>query len=226
MSVKKAAKKFLRKINRNLDFLTVKQYYEKNGWKIHYFSESDSIIEELELQEKAQREKGFIYNEGNIKYIFINVNLSEREKRDVIFHEAGHIELNHEYSDLNNNAIERQANEFANILIDFCSNNTHNNKTVIVLLSVIAILLIINLIICSGLNNDAEIQTAIPKTTDTDIAVENNINDEQQYVYVTPSGKKYHLQDCYYIRNNPKAYKIDITTAEQSYIPCSVCVTK
>ncbi len=221
MSVKRNAKKFFKKINRNLDFLTVKQYYERNGWKIFYFSETDSTIEELGLEEKAKNEKGFIYNEDNLKYIFININLSEREKRDTIFHEAGHIELEHKYSDLNNDAIERQANEFANILINMCGDDNHSKKTIIVLSCIIALMFIINLLLVLFYFDDtSKIQTSTPVSND--ITVET----EHQYVYVTPSGNKYHLQNCYYIRNNEQAHSIDIKSAEKSYLPCSICIIK
>ncbi len=43
-----------------------------------------------------------------------------------------------------------------------------------------------------------------------------------QTVYITKSGKKYHQEDCRYLKNS--SIQIDINEAvERNYTPCSVC---
>ena len=222
MSVKREAKKFCKIFNNKLNFVAVKHYYEWKGWQIHYFSGSDEVIEELGLDENAVYEKGFIYDDGVLKYIFINSNLSECEKRNVIFHEAGHIELNHKFSDLNDEAKEREAQEFASELIKYASTDKKSLiKTGIVSAAVLVTVAVSFYFIGS---KTSTWQTNNSNTVNTVAPAEDTSDTKSQYVYVTSSGKKYHIKDCYYIRNNKTLQKIDLKTAEQNYLPCSICI--
>lgn len=42
-------------------------------------------------------------------------------------------------------------------------------------------------------------------------------------VYVTPSGKKYHRRDCYYVKDKKNITELTIDEATRAYLPCSVC---
>lgn len=214
-------KQFIKKLHKDLSFESVRYYYEKKGWHVIFFTSNDPLVSRLGLSDKVT-ENGFIFCDEFEKYIFINVNLSAKEKRNTMFHEAGHIELNHDFSDLCSEAKEREAQEFANELIKYASTNKKSlSKHKIVFVAILFATAASFYFIGSKTstwqtNNSNTVNTAAP---------EENISDTKfQYVYVTPSGKKYHTKDCYYIRNNKTLQKVDLKTAEQNYLPCSNCI--
>lgn len=228
MSVTIDAKSFYIKLKCNLDFLSVKQYYERRGWKIVYFTESSDLITKFKLLEKAKNEKAFVYKEEALKYIFVRKNLSEYEKRRAIFHEAGHIELKHEFSRLTKDAQEREADEFASVLED-CCDKKYNSRTPLLTMAVSVIIVLTALIVHHTVNTDATTPLQNNDAVQSVPAPENNGNTDflsgiQNDVYITPSGDKYHMQNCYYIRTNDTAFAIDIDDAKKSYLPCSFCI--
>lgn len=229
MSIRNRAAKFIRKLNGKLDFLSVKQYYERNGWKVAMFSENTPIIQELMLQEKAKRVKGFVFADERVRYIFIRANLTLHEKRDVIFHEAGHIELDHMYSDLNEESKEHEAIEFANILIRNCRGENNIRKLLMCLYSIIAVLLILcsclifNAVIGS-IRENPSVEISRLDLSGQDAESGNIIENNLQEVYVTPSGEKYHTANCQHIKYNPNKVKIDLQTAQKIYLPCLDCI--
>lgn len=61
------------------------------------------------------------------------------------------------------------------------------------------------------------------ESPDANISEKNYVNEKT--VYVTSSGKKYHLQDCRYVKNKTNIQKFGINDALKSgYKPCSVCI--
>lgn len=221
MSIKNKATKLFRKLKRGTDFLSVKQYYEKKGWKIVSFNNDSQIITELHLQNNINS-NGFIYCDETVKYIFIRSSLTPKEKRNVMFHEAGHIELNHMYSDLNSAAKEREATAFADVMIRKCADKD-KCKLVICNAVIIVILASVCTVLFSHINTPTaeQINTERAETSIFDVQ---NPPDELSYVYVTPAGKKYHLENCAHIRNNAAKRMIDIKTAAQLYKPCLNCI--
>lgn len=212
-------KYFIKKLHKDLSFESVRFYYEKKGWHVIFFTPGDPLVSRLGLSDKIA-EKGFIFCDEFEKYIFINANLSAKEKRNAIFHEAGHIELNHDFSDLCSEAKEREAQEFANELIKYASKNKKvlgKHKIVSAAVLVAVSFYFIGSKTSTWQNNNSN-------TVNTVAPAENTSDTQSQYVYVTSSGKKYHTKDCYYIRNNENSYKVDLKTAKQNYLPCSNCI--
>ena len=53
-------------------------------------------------------------------------------------------------------------------------------------------------------------------------STEQTIADEDNMVYITKYGEKYHREHCRYLRNSKE--EITLTTAKnQNYTPCSIC---
>lgn len=215
-------RKFIKKLHKDLSFESVRFYYEKKGWHVIFFTENEQLISRLGLSDRIT-EKGFIYSNEFKKYIFINANLSAKEKRNAIFHEAGHIELNHDFSDLCNEAKEREAQEFANELIKYASENKKSLGKHNKIVSAVALVAIAILFYFIG-SKTSTWQKNNSNTVNTVAPAEDTSDTQLQYVYVTPSGKKYHTKNCYYIRNNKTLQKIDLKTAKQNYLPCSNCI--
>lgn len=80
---------------RKIDFVHIKQYLERNGWSLVMFNtpSGDALIKKLNLQDITTRTDGFVYEMNYLKYVFINGELSERDKLITLLHEVGHIEL-------------------------------------------------------------------------------------------------------------------------------------
>ena len=233
-------RKFIKNLHKDLSFESVRFYYEKKGWHVIFFTENEQLISRLGLSDRIT-EKGFIYSNEFKKYIFINANLSAKEKRNAIFHEAGHIELNHDFSDLCSEAKEREAQEFANELIKY-ANPKQKTLRKFKMISTAAVLTILFATAFYFIGSKASTwQNNNNSNSNTVASKENNkiqasytkslfsseyiaSDDENRYSYVTPSGKKYHTKDCYYVRNNENSYKVDFKTAKQSYLPCAYCI--
>lgn len=64
--------------------------------------------------------------------------------------------------------------------------------------------------------------TLIPTITPT-IQTEPTQADEHTTYYITPTGTKYHLPDCQYVKNNSNIISIT-NPQEQGYLPCKVCI--
>lgn len=80
---------------RKLDFVHIKQYLERKGWTVSLFNTpaGDKLIEKLGLQDLLSRCDGFVYDLQHLKYVFINNDLSDKDKTITLLHEVGHIEL-------------------------------------------------------------------------------------------------------------------------------------
>ena len=214
-------KYFIKKLHKDLSFESVRFYYEKKGWHVIFFTPGDPLVSRLGLSDKTA-ENGFIFCDEFEKYIFINANLSAKEKRNTIFHEAGHIELNHDFSDLCSEAKEREAQEFANELIKYASENKKSLGKHKIVSAAFLIAVAISFYFIGSKTSTWQKNNS--NTVNTVASAENTSDTQSQYVYVTPSGKKYHTKNCYYIRNNKTLQKIDLKTAKQNYSPCSNCI--
>lgn len=63
----------------------------------------------------------------------------------------------------------------------------------------------------------------LPPTVTPFIQSELTQADEHTTYYITPTGTKYHLPDCQYVKNNSNIISIT-NPQEQGYLPCKVCL--
>lgn len=143
LSIQRKAKYFVIKLRGNIDFLTIKQYYERLDWKVVIFSDNSPIIDELNISE-LPKSKGFVFFDERIKYIFVRAGLSPKDKRNVIIHEAAHIELNHMFSDLTEDAKERDATEFSNVVLRCAETSARNIVAGILLIAGVLLLALLS----------------------------------------------------------------------------------
>ncbi len=114
--------KFLYNV-RKVDFVHIRQYLERNGWTVTMFNTSsgDILIDKLGLQECIQRADGFVYEMNQLKYVFINNHLSDKDKLITLLHEVGHIELKQDLTLQDSKTNELEAWDFAESLLNFKS---------------------------------------------------------------------------------------------------------
>lgn len=192
------ATKYIRKI-RKVDYINAKQYLERNGWKVVLFNtpNGNALIDKLGLVEYAKRTDGFVYDVNCLKYVFINGQLSDRDKLVTILHETGHIELEQDLTSLDK-LDEAVAWRFA------CDVLFHTRSIIRRIISYIIVSLLTTAVIfaCHSISNKIE-----------------NTN---QTVYVTTSGEKYHTSECYFIQNR-ETISLKMEEALKQYEPCTFC---
>lgn len=208
MFLKIKSGRFLEELGYNTTLRSLGAYIMKNGWNLVYYNTAsgDEILRSVNITE-VSRKKGFIKESERI--IFVNGNLPEKEKRLVIIHELAHIILKHSQSFKGTRQKEKEARKFAEYV-------THARY-----LQLFGILrkpaLILLIVILSAMNS------SVTKKTPAGNAAAVHIKTPQT-VYVTPTGSKYHAEDCYFLNENK--IETDIETAKKSYAPCKVCIKR
>lgn len=111
--------KFLYNV-RKIDFVYIRQYLERNGWTVTMFNTSsgDILIDKLGLRECIKCADGFVYEMNQLKYVFINNHLSDKDKLITLLHEVGHIELKQDLTLQDSKANELEAWSFAYNLLN------------------------------------------------------------------------------------------------------------
>ncbi len=227
-SIKEEVYYFLNDV-KELTVENLSHYIKTNtSYLIHFFDENDELMEQFSLQ-KDMRRKGFIYKAGTFHYVFINKSLPSNEMIEVLVHEIGHLLLDKE--NLTKSKKEFNANIFSYYVLN-------PKKTDLFLFeiwkrkrTILPFLLLLFLILGKfsypkkeSLKPENGIKSAIAieteKKTEIDSAV---ITDDNETVYVTRTGEKYHLSDCRYV-NPTTAEALTIEEAEKRhYSPCSIC---
>lgn len=190
---------------------------ENQGYEIIEYSQDNNddgineLITRLDVYNYIKSSKAFTYCSQDIKIVFICEDLSDEEKRYALAHEEGHIFLKHltQVNTIDATVTqEKEANEFAHYLLNpsvFLKIKylTHvHKKTVLICFS----------IILSTVLSAFAINIFLSKSKYCD-----------DY-YVTDAGKKYHIEECIFIKNKTKVHKMTIEEFESGeYEPCQIC---
>ena len=171
---------------------------------------AETLILELGLQSFAQNGKSFIYQNNDIKLIFLCETLNANEKRYALAHELGHVYCEHlkkgAYCNEADMEEEYEANEFAHYLLRpewyervWLWINYHKAITII------AVVLLLCSIICI-------------------LAVNLSQSYYGEY-YVTEKGEKYHVADCPVIKDKKNTHRLTMEEYESGeYEPCQICL--
>lgn len=69
----------------------------------------------------------------------------------------------------------------------------------------------------------ASISSSSSKNTSS-VSTTSNEETDEDVVYVTSNGSRYHLESCSYLDNSSKVHKVKLRTAiSKGYVPCKVC---
>lgn len=209
---KRIAKKLKRK---NITFENIEKVIKQLGYSIILFNTDlgDIEIERYNLKSKKTSSKGFTYSKW-AHIVFIDANLHPRDKIYVLLHELGHICLGH-IGDGKSNTRDKilmdiEADSFAYSIIK--SNKKHLPYAIIA-----SIVLSISIAL-SGYLMYAK-QFAEPVYTET---LTTQSEADTHLVYVTQSGRKFHLKTCFYVKNK-NLTELTYTQALNNYTPCAVC---
>lgn len=132
------------------------------------------------------------------RVIFLPASVTEDYAAQLLAHEIGHIALAHQKIFAGDNArAEAEADYFARYLLQPPAIRKLKQAA-------IALLVLLGLAICY--------LTYIQPVTTT--------------IYVTPSGSRYHTEDCRYVKNKDAAALSMKAAEEEGYTACKVCTLK
>lgn len=209
---------------KKLDEIHIRQYLERQGFEILYLKteRANQVLKKLELEDIDN--ESFVYDGGRFKYVFLGKAKNDDDKLMALLHECGHIELKHKSSSKYH---EAQAWSFAYNL------TVIHLKIIKFVITVALSAMITFALVSTNVDNHSipssapshsqsdNIITPAPDTT-SDIPSDTDISTSDA-VYVTPSGKKYHVAGCRYIKGKD-VKELTKSEAKTNYLPCKICI--
>ena len=218
-TIKKSARRFWKEYKiKKLTVDRISEIIRSQGYKIVRFGKAyndentEILINGLDLSGYIQAYSAFTYTDDKYRLVFLEDNISDEEALILLTHEEGHI-YNHHFGETviagKNTLHEFEANEFAHYVLNPTLLNKMTtfvlNHKVVSIISGILVLLIVGGCIATPI-----------------------IMKQQSYYgnyYVSPSGTRYHEEECFYIRDKETKERVtrdDIIN--RGLEPCKVCL--
>lgn len=226
-SITKTAIRFIKNIKGNKSFEAITEYLKTKGCTVSFFSESERefLAEKHELERHIVRKDAFTVLEDDLIYIYIISKSSPEDKLYLLLHEAGHIELHHlEKSAMTSNSRiqDIEADTFVYMVLNPPKKKKLLPIAVIVLTAILSFTVGFHSVSkdLPALSTLLEQNQEYPQGSVSETEIEQT--NESEYVYITPTGKKYHRSDCRYVKGKD-CTKLIIEEAQKNYEPCAVC---
>lgn len=181
------------------------------------------LIKRLGVENEIKQNDSFLYINNNLKFLFINTDVSDEDKCALLRHELGHIcDPDFKNSAIHYSKIKKE--EFANEFSCYIKNSGVCFIAYIFIMKKWKLLVsLMALIICilgfSFINNNPIIPPTKPVIGDASTSVTSD-----GIYYVTSSGKKYHRKNCIIIKYKNNLTKIQLNDAvTDGYKPCLIC---
>lgn len=203
---------------KRLTFVNVENILQSLGYSVVLFNTypGDMELERYELEDKKGKLKAFTYSK-TAHIIFVDANLHADDRLYLLLHELGHIVLGHvgdgKLVTRNQILIDIEADSFAYSII----RNDKRSWLYVLLSAVIIYALLITAVYINARIVPVHTYTKVVTQTQPQATEQNT-----DTVFVTPTGKKYHKQNCMYSRGK-NLTELTRTQAENIYTPCSVC---
>lgn len=211
----------MKRVCRIVSLKILKNYCDKNNIVLKSYNQSLKIIEKFKLGNYASKHKAFTFPFEGKHYLMYRDNIDYHEKLKCICHELGHIYYGHTTTN-DMDIIEGDEGEEM-IADEFEKKSLLPNKILkIIAISLIPILSIILTIFTSD-NNIFNQQNNTPVIKEINDETSITSCDETNTVYVTTTGSKYHLYDCYHIQNTI-VIELNLKKAREIYKPCKDCM--
>lgn len=211
------------------DYKVLQQIVESNHFTIieyKKYTNSEPVSEltkRLRLENEIEQNDSFLYINNNLKFVFINADIPDKDKCSLLRHELGHIsDPDFKNNNPQNSRIKRE--EFANEFSCYTKNPGICLKVYVFLIKKWKLLVAIMALIACLLGfafiiNPLTIPLAKPVTGDEST----HVNYDSTY-YVTSAGKKYHLKHCIIIKYKNNLTEIKLNDAiKKGYKPCMIC---
>lgn len=216
------------------DYNVLKSIVEANQFTVIEYKKSTNsgyvseLIKRLRVESAVEHNDSFLYINKNLKFVFVNSQVSYEDKCSLIRHELGHIcDTDFKRDDSEYSRVQKE--EFANEFSCYLKKPGFFFKVYLFIIRKWKILLGILAVLACLLGFLLVSNYKVIKTNETPtVAVETKaLKTEDAKRYVTPSGKKYHKKSCFIVktRTNLREYeKSEAITA--GYKPCLICCSE
>ena len=184
---------------------------------------AETVIRTLGLEGMISGSKAFTFANSSYRFVFFHEGLSDRELRQVLSHEVGHIRCDHlKHAPVLGKDVEEEleANEFARYLI-------RRSERVLWLRrhrKLFATCLVLVILAACGL---VWYHNRPKQTVETRSLPVDGVAYYGEY-YVTRTGTKFHTKDCGWVTNVKRADGVRRLTVDDfqsgKYSPCSYCL--
>lgn len=224
--IEKTANKFAKALKNDITFHNAKNYVERQlGYHVLYIGTPDGNREMQRYSLTDYKDKlAFSYTADTCNLIFISNTLSEDEKLLYLLHECGHILANHinmDANEIDSTRAEKEANEFAYtvLLVGSRKQKTRYKGPFCIsfVLAVMFMVLTAVLVFC----DPPKVSQTLSRSAFTNASSGTEEADDN-VVYVTPHGQKYHVPSCRYVKGRNDIIAISPEEASK-YDPCKVC---
>ena len=182
------------------------------------------LIKRLKIENEIKQNNSFLYIKNNLKFLFINKDISVEDKCSLLRHELGHIyDDDLMNSDVNYSKIKKE--EFANQFSCYIKSPGIAFKLLVFITKKWKPLVCTMAILACVLGLSFKINTP-PVTQPTKSAADNILLSEgsDNTYYVTSKGKKYHRKYCMIIKHKNNLIEMTLTAAiNNGYEPCLIC---
>ena len=210
------------------NYIDLKRIVESNQFTIiEYKKHANSahvseLIKRLQIENEIQQNDSFLYINNNLKFVFLNSDISDDDKCCLLRHELGHIyDPDLKSSEIGHSNVKKE--EFANEFSFYIKNPgavftfklflMRRWKLLLSILTLTACLLGLFVMI-----NSLVIRPAKSVTDTSTSKISDNI------YYVTSSGKKYHRKFCVAIKYRTNLTEYTLKEAvDAGYEPCLIC---
>lgn len=211
MDDKSLIKKFKRDLHGEVTIDAVTRYLQSIGYTVVFYQQGvdNDYLLINNLADYSNTVPAFTFCGNGNKYVFVDSSQSADDRLCSLLHEAGHILLGHvdkQSVTYNTRRAEMQAEAFAYAVLQPSSNKVIEIGIVIIL----AIVMFCAPFAVYHVTHNVTVVSDNADTTDNDI------------VYVTATGTKYHRKNCIYTKDKD-CTAVARSEAEQSYKPCAVC---
>lgn len=224
----------------------IKQIIECSDWEVYSYKDAAEIIDSYNLHSMTKSNDSFVDVISGRTVIFYDENISQLDLPRVLAHEIGCIILGYLDSTDDIFAKERDCEQFADELLNYTPSS---KKLLYSYAGVIGICLIGGGIAANISNpppnnsNTTPIQNETEdyspeattefgsnehgekiETTETSTEISTSPKDDNEFVYITSHGSKYHLPGCRYIEGKDNLITLTVDEAEvNGFEPCKVC---
>lgn len=200
------------------DKMHIKQYLERKGYEIFYLDTDQGKALAEKLKVKIPDDDSIIYDTGRFRYVFVGCTSNEADELMLLLHECGHIEHNHKSISKYN---EAEAWNFAYTVAELPRK----------MIKLLAMMLLAAIITCALMQPHIITKVQAPQYSQPDMVSDSTAsettdpdtpNQQSDVVYITKTGTRFHLADCYTIQG--KSLREEMRNeAEKHYTPCKIC---
>ncbi len=211
--INREASRLSKFIKGELDYQSLCKYASLYGFNVAIVEPEDDIVRRFGLSKDIKKRKSFVYC-SSARFIFIRRTDSPETYAPLLLHEIGHIVLGHAdeaYMECHNSYIlESEVTQFIEAVHHRCAIIKKIPQIITISIAAIVVLIssaIVSIIIREYQNDVNELKREI-------------INNDGSFVYITPSGERYHRATCAYAEEGIMITKEE---AAKLYTPCKIC---